>query len=203
MRITDRNELKMQTPTTEQAWQLYQSKLLSFIQSRVNSAEDAEDILHDVFASLISSDNNMHRPDNLTAWLYQVTRNRIVDYYRANSKTEMLAEDIADLLPVNQTTDNAGTELFSQLSGCLLPMIKTLPPTYQLPLILAEIEGKKYKQVADELELSLPAVKSRILRGRQMLHKSLLSCCTFYQNKAGHITAFEQKSSNTCNSCDK
>ena len=88
-----------------------------------------------------------------------------------------------------------------QLSKCMLPMIQALPQAYQQPLMLSEIEGKKYKEVALLLNLSVPAVKSRILRGREKLQKSIVSCCTIYHNKVGEIVDYDQKKESFCPDC--
>ncbi|MBQ0799188.1 MAG: RNA polymerase sigma factor SigZ [Porticoccaceae bacterium] len=182
------------TATVEQAWQEYQRKLGSFIRSKVDTSEDAEDILNDVFVSLVKETGDNHAPDNIASWLYRVTRNKIVDYYRAKKRFEELPEEFA--------SESAGTNVIEQLSSCMLPMIEALPKTYQQALILSEIEGKKYKEVADELGLTLAAVKSRVLRGREKLHKSMLNCCTFYRNNAGNIVDYEQNGANFCNDCE-
>lgn len=186
--------MNQKTTTVEQAWQEYQGKLISFIRSKVDTLEDAEDILNDVFAALIKKTRNDGTLDNIASWLYRVTRNRIVDYYRAKRKFEELPEDLA-----SESEDN---DIIGQLSRCMLPMIKALPETFQQPLILSEIEGKKYKQVAYELGLTLPAVKSRILRGRVKLHKSLVSCCTLYRDNTGKIMDYEKNITNSCNDCE-
>lgn len=178
----------------EQAWQEYQRKLFLFIRSKVDTPEDAEDILSDVFASLIKKTGDNVIPDNIASWLYRVTRNRIVDYYRARKTIEELPEDLV--------SEDADTNVIGLLSSCILPMIKTLPETYQQPLILSEIEGKKYKEVADELDLTLSAVKSRILRGREKLLKILNNCCTLHSDNAGNLVDFEKKGTNTCNNCE-
>ena len=68
--------------------------------------------------------------------------------------------------------------------------------------MLSEIEGKKYKEVATELGLSLSAVKSRILRGREKLNKSMVSCCTVLRNDAGEVVDYEQKSGAFCKDCE-
>lgn len=189
-----KHEMNQKTTTVEQAWQEYQRKLISFIRSKVDTLEDAEDILNDVFAALIKKTGNDDTLDNVASWLYRVTRNRIVDYYRAKKKFEELPEDLA--------SESVDTNIIGQLSRCMLPMIKALPEAFQQPLILSEMEGKKYKQVADELGLTLSAVKSRILRGREKLHKSLVSCCTLYRDNAGKIMDYEQKMTNSCNDCE-
>ena len=178
----------------EKAWLEYQQQLFSFIRSKVGTPEDAEDILNDVFVSLIKTSGKNTIPENISSWLYRVTKNRIVDYYRAKKKFEPLPEDLSE--------ESEDTNTIKQLSKCMLPMIRTLPKTYQDPLMLSEIEGKKYKEVAAEMDLSVSAVKSRILRGREKLHKSMVSCCTIYRNDAGEVVDHEQNSSSFCSDCE-
>jgi len=182
--------MNQQTAVVEQAWEEYQRKLLSFIRSKIDRLEDAEDILLDVFVSLTSKTNKNEVPDNVASWLYSVTRNRIIDYYRANK--------IFDELPEELVSDSDDIDVVGQLSKCMLPMIKALPETYRQPLTLSEVDGKKNKAIAEELGLSLSAVKSRILRGRQELHKSMIGCCKIHINKSGDIVDYEQKGSNCC-----
>jgi RNA polymerase sigma-70 factor (ECF subfamily) len=190
-----KHKMSKKTTIVEQAWQDYQRKLIAFIRSKVDTSEDAEDILNDVFASLVKKTGENDTPDNIASWLYRVTRNRIVDYYRAKKRFEELPEDLA--------SESVDTNIVGQLSDCMLPMIKALPMTYQQPLILSEIEGKKYKEVADELDLTLSAVKSRILRGRKKLHKNMIRCCTFYRDNTGNIMDYEKNKADFCNDCDR
>ncbi len=178
----------------EEAWIEYRTQLFSFIRSRVELREDAEDILNEVFIKFLKKANDESIPDSIAAWLYRVTRNSLVDYYRAKKHTQALPQDLV--------AENVDTSIIIQLSSCLLPMIQALPETFQRALILAEIEGKKHQQVADELGVSLSATKSRILRGRERLLKTMVSCCTIYQNSAGDIVDYRQKSDKYCNDCD-
>ena len=183
----------MTTDNVEHAWLESQRGLLSFIRSKVAHAEDAEDILSDVFAKLLKQADEYTLPDNITAWLFLVSKNSIVDYYRSNKQFESLPDDI-----VIEDENN----LVDELAGCLLPMIKALPEEYQQVLILSELEGKKHKEVAKILDLSLPAVKSRVLRGRAKLKQSILRCCTLTYNKAGSFVDYEQKMSNSTDDYD-
>ena len=73
--------MNQKTSIVEQAWLEYQRKLFLFVRSKVETSEDAEDIISDVFAKLIKKNGENTIPDNVTSWLYRVTRNRIVDYY--------------------------------------------------------------------------------------------------------------------------
>lgn len=194
VRFSRKHEMNRKTTTVEHAWKEYRRNLISFIRSKVDTSEDAEDILNDVFASLIRKTGDNEIPNNIASWLYRVSRNRIVDYYRAKKSFEELPEELA--------SEIADTNIIRQLSICMLPMIRALPETYQQPLILSEIEGKKYKEVADELGLTLSAIKSRILRGREKLRKSMVACCTLYRDRAGKIVDYEQNGADSCSDCD-
>ena len=142
---------------------------------------------------LIKETNTNNLPLNISSWLYRVTRNKIVDYYRAKHTVEELPEELS--------IETESISVIKQLSACLLPMINALPDIFQQPLTLSEIDGKKYIEIASELNLTVPAVKSRILRGREKLRKNMTACCKLYQNNSGNIINFEQKDRNACSDC--
>ncbi|MFV2056732.1 MAG: sigma-70 family RNA polymerase sigma factor [Thiohalomonadales bacterium] len=177
----------------EKAWLEYKRQLLRFIRSKVETLEDAEDILNDVFLKLTKIANENALPDNISSWLYRVSRNRIIDYYRTKKTF--------DQLPDGLSSESEGANVIKQLSKCMLPMIQALPESYQQAVMLSEIGGKKYKEVSVELNLSVSAVKSRILRGREKLRKSLLRCCEIYRNDAGEVVDYAQNINNCCNDC--
>jgi RNA polymerase sigma-70 factor (ECF subfamily) len=174
----------------ESAWSGYRNQLLAFIQSRVKSVDDAEDILHSVFEKLLKQSAEKAPPENVIAWLYRVARNSIIDYYRAEKNHEELPDDLAQQIP-----DGA---VVRQLAGCIMPMIQALPETYRIPLLLSDIEGKNQKQVAEELGLSLAALKSRVLRGREKLYDSMRRCCALERDHTGSVVDFKQKSADIC-----
>ncbi|MEE9447491.1 MAG: sigma-70 family RNA polymerase sigma factor [Arenicellales bacterium] len=185
--------MQEESKIVEKAWLAYQTKLLSYIQSRINSPEDAEDILNDVFEKLAKAVVEKVSINHISGWLYRVAKNKIIDYYRTQKNHVPLLDDLL--------LDDENDSIMRQLSSCMLPMIKALPHHYQQPLLLSEIEGLKYKEVAAMLNLSVPAVKSRVLRGREKLHKSMVSCCIIHHNKLGDTIDYEQKSSQSCSSC--
>ncbi len=178
----------------ETVWGEYREQLLAFIRTKISSPEDAEDILTDVFVKLARQEALSRTPHSLPSWLYRVTRNSIIDFYRMRRPLENLPEDLIQEQPDPQ--------ILTTLSACISPMIHMLPDVYKSPMLLSEIEGKKQKQVAIELGLSLPAVKSRILRGRKKLKALMVSCCTLYQNKSGQIIDYKQISSEFCDKCE-
>ncbi|WP_455208511.1 sigma-70 family RNA polymerase sigma factor [Kaarinaea lacus] len=178
----------------ESAWSEYRSQLLAFIQSKVKARDDAEDILNDVFEKLLKQSVDDNMPDNIVAWLYRVARNSIVDYYRTRKSSEHFSKDMIDEQP--------NPAIIDQLAGCVLPMIQTLPDFYRQVLLLVDIEGRKQKEVAAYLGLSLAALKSRILRGRAKLSGIMHRCCTIEQDSRGTVISVNQKPSAACSGCE-
>ena len=80
-------------------------------------------------------------------------------------------------------------DAIKSLSKCLLPLIRTLRERYQL--MLSEIQGQNYKAVASELDLTLPSVKSCILRGRKMLYAKVLSSCVVNRGRQVSVVCFD------------
>lgn len=168
----------------EIAWKEYNEKLFSFICAKVNSLEDAEDILADVYVKLVRQTELARIPQKLPNWLFRVTRNTLIDFYRTKKSLEALPEDLIE--------DISEPQAISTLSDCILPIIEALPEHFRLPILLSEIEGKKQKEVAEELGLSLSALKARLLRGRKKLKDLMSKRCTFYHDENGQLIDYKE-----------
>ncbi|WP_394199860.1 sigma-70 family RNA polymerase sigma factor [Shewanella waksmanii] len=171
------------------AFSQYQQELLRFIISKIGHQQDAQDILSAVFVKLLQQSTP---PNSPIAWLYKVTKNAIIDYYRTHKPNESLPDDLLQ--------ETEPTDAFTTMSQCMRPMIMTLDEKYQTVLLLSELEGLKHQVVADKLNLSLPAVKSRVRRGRQLLATSIQGCCAPVVNKQGRIDDFDTEQPN-CKGC--
>jgi RNA polymerase sigma-70 factor (ECF subfamily) len=163
----------------ERAWEEYNERLLYFIQTHVQSKDDAEDILSKVYLKLAQETDASRIPQKLPSWLYRVARNTIIDFYRLRKPTNSLSDELKQ--------EKSERQSISKLSECILPIINELPEMYKLPILLSEIHEKKQKDVAKELGISLPAVKSRIVRGRKKLKELMAKRCTYYYDEKGHL----------------
>jgi RNA polymerase sigma factor (sigma-70 family) len=159
-----------------------QSRLLSFIRRRVPDPRDAEDILQDVFCELAEANRMLMPIEHVTAWLFRVARNRIVDLFR-KKKPESLSAAVAatadgerlhleDLLP----SPDAGPEaLYAR--GVLLDEIELaleeLPPEQRQVFVAHELEGRSFKEISQHSGVSVNTLLSRkryaVLRLRERL----------------------------------
>jgi RNA polymerase sigma-70 factor (ECF subfamily) len=158
--------------SVEQIWHAYHSGLLSFIRYRVGDAALAEDLLQDVFLKIHSRLDTLNEAEHLQSWLYRIARNTIIDHYRTYQSAEPLPDDLPQELDQED-------ERWRELGNCVRPMIELLPESYRQAVLLSEIHGLPLKEVAVQLDLSLPGAKSRVQRGRVKLKAIFLECCQF------------------------
>src|SRR5690606_5978540 len=167
----------------QKIWETHTSELSNFIKSKIDDPSLADDILQEVSIKLFNNLERKTEIQNHKAWLYQVARNTIADHYRKNKKIEPLNID-------PETSENSNV-CFCDLSGFVIQTY--LPKKYSEPLYLNDIEQKSQKEIAETLNLSLTATKSRIQRGRKKLKELITDCIDISHNSKGQITDFELK----------
>jgi RNA polymerase sigma factor (sigma-70 family) len=113
------------------AFSIYSKRLSNFIRKRVSSAEDAEDILSEVFYQLSRMDNLAKPVEQVSAWLYRVARNQIINWYAKK-------KDAA--LPVYSSDEN-DDDIFADIADVLFADDTTPESEYLRSLIWAEIES--------------------------------------------------------------
>lgn len=178
----------------EAVWRKHRDELKAFIVRRVKSPAEAEDILQDVFLKMLSSLNARNKVAHPRAWLFAIARNAVVDHFRLRRPMIPLPEDLAGHCP------DAGSGPMEEIGNCLAPMMEALPPKIREALVLADRDGMKQRQVAERLGVSLPAVKSRILRGRSQMRRMIEDCCHLELDARGNIMGFVHRQSG-CPDC--
>lgn len=179
----------------EAMWRESHDKLHGFIQSRVGDAATADDILQDVFLRIHQRLDSLRDESKLQSWMYTITRNAIIDYYRTRKQGVELPEALA--APEAGPSDEARLEM----ADCAQSMIAALPDNYRQAVMLSEIDGLKRKELAEREGISLSGAKSRVQRGRAMLKDKLLECCRFEFDHRGAVMDYEEKSGGGCPKC--
>ncbi len=175
-------------------WQEHRSELYRFVLRRVRDEASAEDIVHDVLVKAYSRQRTLKEPSKLRPWLYQITRNAIVDYYRSQKPAQAVPDDF-----VRKDTNEEDDHAQKELARCLVPLLNELPDLYRQALRLAEFEGATQREVASQLGLSLSGAKSRVQRGRKMLLGVLLKCCRVELDRRGGVVDYEAREG--CDGC--
>lgn len=174
-------------------WQEYRTRLLNFVSGRVRSSADAEDIVHDVLTRAYGQRDTVRDYDKLTAWLYQIARNTVIDYYRKRRSHEALSD-------VDLVSDKAGgASARAELARCIQPLIESLPAPYRNALEMSEIDGLTQRETAVRLGLSHSGAKSRVQRGRAMIEEKIWACCKIEFDSRGGLMDYTPRG--TCQTC--
>ena len=175
--------------STEQIWEEFSSSLRSFISHKVDNTSQVEDILQDVFVKIHSNMDSLKEQTKVRSWVYQITRNTIIDYYRRQHIKLADIEDfpLEDEEALNRINNMVELEPAQKVAAGLKAMIDELPEKYSQALYLVEFEGLTQEEMANKLGLSLSGAKSRVQRGRQLLRDSLMKCCHFEFDRYGTI----------------
>ena len=180
-------------------WDEFGNALRGFIFGQVRSETVADDILQEVFVKIINNIDKLKDKTKLRAWLYQITRNTIIDHYRYN-KAEVtipnILEDVADEPEIE-------SQFSAELGPCIKALIERLPDKYKAAVELTEFEGLTQKEMGDRLGLSLAGAKSRVQRAREKLRKLLFECCTFEIDRRGNIMEYQSQSDDSPECCGK
>ncbi len=170
-------------------WDESRNRLKSFIVKRINNEADTEDVLQNVFFKIHRNIAELNDPDKLYPWVFQTTRNAIIDYYRERKMMAASFKEIVDEIVIEPPQEDIEEEVLQWLE----PMVGELPEKYREALLLTDIQGLTQKELSKELEISLSGAKSRVQRAREKLKKNLLDCCLLEFNRAGRIIEYKQQ----------
>ena len=170
---------------TETLYRQFHQELEYFILSKVKDQAVAKDVLQDVFIKIHLHLHTIKDHSKLKAWIFQLTRNTITDYYRKHKTTVDTAE-IPEVIAAPNLPSEEGLE------NCVIPFIDQLPPKYREALTLTDIKGLSQTQLAAQLNISYVAAKSRVQRARQKLKALFTDCCLIHTDKYGNVLTYEK-----------
>ena len=178
----------------------FHSELLNYIKSKIRSHEDAEDILQNVFIKISSNLDKLTEDVKLKNWIFTITRNAIIDYYRINASKKKLGvnEEITDDIPEHEDSDST-----KGLDQCMSSMIGLLPDEYREIIVESEIKGVKQKDLAEKYGVAYPSMRSKVQRGRERLKELFHNCCHIETDNLGNIIDAQGKNdcAGPCNPC--
>ena len=143
---------------------------------------EAEDLVQETYLRAFRSYGTFRSGTNLRAWLFRILTNAHINRYRAKKRRpeETALDEVEDpTLHLRLRDDvkygkSAEDELLEQFSeGRVIDAVEGLAPAYRQAVLLADVEGFSYKEIAEILEIPIGTVMSRLHRGRQVLRREL------------------------------
>ncbi|HEY5002941.1 MAG TPA: RNA polymerase sigma factor SigZ, partial [Ktedonobacteraceae bacterium] len=160
---------------TERIWEAFHTPLHGFIRKRVSDEMVAEDLLQEVFLKIHQNGDALQDVKKLESWIYQITRNAIIDFYR--SARPMSSLDTPEVLDLPEELPD--DDIVSELLPCVRAMVNNLPELDRQALVLTEYQGLTQKEFGERIGLTFSGAKSRVQRAREKLKQELLACCHF------------------------
>ena len=162
----------------------YAPQLYSGALRMTRNQADAEDLVQDTYLRAYRSFHTFQEGTNLRAWLFRIMTNAYINRYRAKQRRPQETDlaDVEDLYLYRRLGSmesaaaslSAEDEFLDQFTDDEVKQaLEALPENFRLPVLLADVEGFAYKEIAEMLEIPIGTVMSRLHRGRKAMHKAL------------------------------
>jgi RNA polymerase sigma-70 factor (ECF subfamily) len=160
-------------PSWEQIVEQHSGRVYRLAYRLTGNAHDAEDLTQEVFVRVFRS-LHTYTPGTFEGWLHRITTNLFLDSARRKSRIrfDALPEDADNRLPSPVATPDAAY-LNQTFDADIEAALASLSPEFRAAVVLCDVEGLTYEEIADVLGLKMGTVRSRIHRGRAMLRSAL------------------------------
>jgi len=160
-------------PTWEQIVEQHSERVYRLAYRLTGNAHDAEDLTQEVFVRVFRS-LHTYTPGTFEGWLHRITTNLFLDSARRKSRIrfDALPDDADNRLPSPVATPDAAY-LNQMFDADIEAALASLSPEFRAAVVLCDVEGLTYEEIADVLGLKMGTVRSRIHRGRTMLRTAL------------------------------
>lgn len=165
-------------PALEELFNRYRNQVFSLAYRMTGNPSDAEDLCQEIFLQVMRKVGSFEGRSSFSTWLYRVSMNRSRDYLRRKKRSPELLSHEGDPPERHEphTATSGGLEsvaISSEARRLVQDALMELPVSLRAPLVLHELEGMQYHEVASLLKLPVGTVKSRIFRARIKLAEIL------------------------------
>jgi RNA polymerase sigma-70 factor (ECF subfamily) len=151
------------------------------------NAQDAEDLVQDTVTKAYRAWDTYEPGTNCRAWLVTIMRNTFINQFRRRSRqpSQVQYEAVQDISVFEQVQDRdpEGSFFHHIVDDEVKRAIQELPEEFRMPVVLSDVEGLSYAEIAEILGLPVGTVKSRLFRGRRRLQQRLYE----YAMEMGYI----------------
>jgi RNA polymerase sigma-70 factor (ECF subfamily) len=165
--------------------------LYNYALRMTNNTADADDLLQETFLKAYRFWDKYETGTNIRAWLFRIMKNSYINRYRKEIKTPTTVDydEVEDFYTSVKDRASESNDLQENLYRNLLDddvaaAVSELPEDFRTVVLLCDIEGLSYEEIAEFVDIPLGTVRSRLHRGRKLLREKLLR----YAQKRGYIT---------------
>ena len=174
--------------TAEAVWRELGAPLQAFVRRRISDPEAADDVVSDVMLRIHQHLDHLDDHEKVTAWMFRIARNAIVDHYRRNGRRPEQIGDIPEHIAGERGADDwveDQTGMLAELAVVLRPLVDKLPADYRRALELTDLGGATQAEAARIEHVSVSGMKSRVQRSRRQLAVLLDQHCQITLDATG------------------
>jgi len=168
-------------------WSPHEAELRRWLAARDLVPAEVEDVLQDVFIKVLTQCRRLPAVVHPRAWLFEVTRNTLVDRLRSGHGDLPLPDDLDDW-PAQMEDPPATVDSMAQ--ACLPRVLSELDPQDREAIELCDLQGMPQAEYARLKGLGLPAAKSRVQRARRRMREHMTQACQVRFDDAGRVDDF-------------
>jgi RNA polymerase sigma-70 factor (ECF subfamily) len=176
----------------------YESKVMSLALRFTRNQEDAEEVMQDVFTTVYRKIDGFRGQSAFSSWLYRIVVNAAFMKLRKRKQSQTVSMD--DLSPaikqycIDRETFNGSFSqnitISHEMQSVIQSAVNKLPDQYRAVFVLRDVDGLSNQETGEILNLSIPAVKSRLHRSRIMLRKKLQR---YYEDYTGNKAVIDER----------
>ncbi len=160
----------------------YRNPLTNYLYRFLNDYEEAVDLAQETFVRVYYAIDRYHTGFAFSTYIYRIATNLAISEIRRRKRRSILSltglfqaegDETAEYQPPDQRPLADTTMVDDERTAVIAKAIATLPPKYRVPVVLRDIEGRSYDEIAAILDLGLGTTKSRISRARALLREKL------------------------------
>ena len=174
MTPTDGIELKPDTPDVLRVLLDNHARFLGFLERRVGSRDEAEDILQEAFVRSLHRAPSLPDAESVTVWFFRVLRNALTDHYRRQGARGRAIDRLTAETEPSATPDS---ELEAVVCACVLNLVETLKPEYGAAIRRVDLDGVSVRGYAEEVGVTPGNAGVRVHRAREALRRQLARSC--------------------------
>lgn len=159
-------------PTWQELVRDHSAQVYRYALRLTGNPHDAEDLTQEVFVRVFKSIHTF-KPGTLSGWLHRITTNLFLDQARRRQKIRMDSLSTAPEQIWGLSEAPEDLHLDGQFDADVASALAALKPEYRVAVVLCDVEGLSYEEIAQVLDVKLGTVRSRIARGRSQLRKAL------------------------------
>lgn len=159
---------------------MHQGKVYSFARAFTADAEEASDLAQEALIKVYRSIGGFRYQSSFSTWLFRIVKNTFLDHIKSRRARESQVEQRLDDTQASELQQGEGEDaeallMRQQEHRALWAAIRKVPEAYRTVLLLADMQGLSYEEIAVVVEAPLGTVKSRLKRGRDALREALLA----------------------------